>query len=153
MNRSQKHWTAEEINFIKSYYGKVKTDAISEVLGRSNSAIFNKCKELEIRIQPHLYQKEPLTVTFQGIEYKLTCFRYKKMKSGSTVDQTRRLGVKGRPRLHPIKIKEPMSAHRRKPELKPKKANNKEQEKELQEFEAPQGKKLVQINKKTWVYR
>jgi len=46
-----------------------------------------------------------------------------------------------------------MSAHRRKPDLKPKRMNPKVQEKELQEFEIPQGKKLVQIDKKTWVYR
>jgi post-segregation antitoxin (ccd killing protein) len=87
----------------------------------------------------------------------LKFFRYTRKENGASVDKTIIRKKTGRPRKYKLNIQErtakPMSAHRRKPELKAKKANNKEQESEVKGFIAPEGKKLVKIDKNTYVYR
>jgi len=148
--RNNKHWSKEELDFIQLYYGRVKTNSIGLAISRSDNAIFNKCKELNFRIQEHIYSKEPLTVSYKGQTHHLQCFRYKRNENGAKVDKTRSKRIK---KPTPVKLS-PMSAHRRKPELKAKKHSLKEQIEIVQEFQVPTDKKLTWIpEKRCWVYR
>jgi hypothetical protein len=155
--KSNTRWTHEEIEFIRQYYGRVKTDSIALALNRSAIAVWQQCKIQGFKLGERIYQTEQLIVTFNGQQHKLQCFQYSRNEKGNVVDKTVVRKKIGRPRKYKLnletKTSEAMSAHRRKPDLKPKRMNPKVQEKELQEFEIPQGKKLVQIDKKTWVYR
>jgi len=155
--KSNTRWNAEEILFVKAWYGKVKTDSIADALNRSAIAVWQQCKIQGFKLGERIYLAEPMKVTFQGKTHLLHCFRYTRKENGATVDKTIIRKKIGRPRkykLNVIEKPEPMSAHRRKPELKAKKANNKEQETEVVGFVPPEGKKLVYIaEKKLWVYR
>ena len=150
--KSNTRWNTEEIQFIRSYYGRCKTDSIAMALNRSAIAVWQQCKIQGFKLGERIYSAEPMKVHFQGNTHHLHCFRYTRKENGATVDKTIIRKKIGRPRKHTPKP-EPMSAHRRKPEMKEKKRSLKEQIENVQEFKAPTDKKLVQIDKKTWVYR
>ena len=155
--KSNTRWNEEEILFVKQWYGKVKTDSIALALNRSAIAVWQQCKIQGFKLGERIYLAEPMQVQFQGKTHLLHCFRYTRKENGATVDKTIIRKKIGRPRKYKLNLEtktaEPMSAHRRKPEMKEKKRSLKEQIENVQEFKAPTDKKLVQIDKKTWVYR
>lgn len=151
--KSNTRWSEEEIRFIEVWYGAVKTDSIAAALDRTNIAIWQQCKIQGFKLNSRIYAQHQIETIFNGKVYQMQAFRYTRKENGATVDKTIIRKPLGRPRKKTnLEEKEPMAAHRRKPEFKAKKANNKEQEARIQEFK-PEGKTLVQIDKKTWVYR
>lgn len=153
--KSNKRWHPEEIEFVKTWYGKVKTDSIADVLNRSAIAVWQQCKTNGFKLHERIYSTTPIEAVFQGKVYHLQAFRYTRKENGATVDKTLVRKKIGRPRKHTPKTEkqsEPMAAHRRKPSEVQKKPNNKEQEANVKTFN-PENKVLVQIDKKTWVYR
>ena len=157
-DRSNKRWSQEEVQFIQLYYGAVKTDCIALALERSAISVWQQCKTRGFKLNPRIYQTEQLEVLFNGKTHKLQCFQYSRNEKGHVVDKTVVRKKIGRPRKYKLNIEtktaEPMSAHRRKPELKEKKRNLKEQSEIVQEFTPPADKKLTWIpEKRAWLYR
>lgn len=156
--RNNKRWTPEELKFLQSWYGKVKTDSLCEVFQKSAIALWQQCKKHGFKLNENIYSKEPVKVTFQGKVFELKAFQYARNENGSVKDMTIVRKKIGRPRKvikHLNTEKQTvsfMAAHRRLPENKEKKPNLKSQTIELKEFVVPEGKKLTKVSPGLYKY-
>lgn len=156
--RNNKHWTTEEIEFLKIWYGRVKTDSLLQVFEKSAIAIWQQCKKHGIKLNPNIYSKTPVIATFQGKTYEFKAFQYLRNEQGTTKDMTAVRKKIGRPRKTtkdlPTEKQNLMAAHRRKPEHQEKKVNLKVNANQVQAFVAPAGKRLITLpGTKNQVYR
>lgn len=44
----QKHWTADELEYLKSHYGKMPTREIAAVLGRTPASVKSKANYMSV---------------------------------------------------------------------------------------------------------
>jgi len=154
-------YTEDQIQFVRENYGKLKPDDISNIIQRTRNGVHNIARRYFIKAHKPMYGQ--IKVTYQGRIHEVMGRRYQVIKTEDgliKIDHLKgtKINRKSRKKLYVVEDKETykkrmMAAHRRKPENREKKADLSRQVALVQEFEAPQGKKLVQIDKKTWVYR
>lgn len=147
-------YTPEQIQFVKEFYGKLKPLDIAQIIGRTRNGVYNIARRYFFKAHASLYGM--VKVSYQGKEYEVMTKRYKTIKTATgyeKIDMLKGTKIIRKSRAIPKPIeKKPMAAHRRKPSEAQKKPNNKEQEAHVKTFN-PENKVLVQIDKKTWVYR
>jgi hypothetical protein len=150
-------WSAEDIQFLRDWYGKIKPHDLAKILNRTHGAIINQTRVHSIKAHLSLYGI--ITVMYHGQNYELEGRRFVCIRTETgytnidTQKSKRRTGRPRKERSFMAKPTEPMAANRRKPEMKEKKSDNKHQTAQVKTFEPPKGKQLVQLDKKTWVYR
>jgi len=144
-------WETDEINLIRKYYGSVITEELTKIIGKPRKNINKRAFYYEIPPNERMYGT--VEIVFRGKKYKAKGFTYKKV--GNSVINATETRVKRAYKTRVVKVTPSPKEIRItvNPQKAEKPNNARQQLKEIPKFTPPEGKVLVQLDNKTWVYR
>lgn len=129
-------WTEEEKELIRSFYGVIKTTELIRILGRGTINSVNQVFHYN-EWEPNQHRYGKVKVEYKGTTHEAQAYVWFKEKN--SVKKKMVISVKPKPIKEAIK--------------KPKAEGNPfKQTAKIQPFKVPEGKTLIQIDRKTWKY-